>query len=81
MTGLLQCAKCKLWFYTLHGLNIHKGKGHSARAPDLIGLGIMKRKLTRKEAAKITKKVMGLGIDDLDMRFTLAVWKAIEVTQ
>jgi len=47
---------------------------------DLIKSKIIPRKLTRKEARKITDEVMGSGIKDPDLRVSLAVIKAIEVT-
>lgn len=48
--------------------------------PDFLRLGIIKRKLTRKEAKKITKEVMATKSDDPNWRATLAILKAIEVT-
>lgn len=43
-------------------------------------MGLMPRKLTRKEARTITDEVMGSGIKDADLRFMLAIVKSIEVT-
>ena len=40
-------------------------------------MGIAKRKLTRKEASKITKEVMATGLNPED-RFQLAIIKAID---
>ena len=47
---------------------------------DLVKLGVMKRKLTKEESAKITNEVMAIS-DDPDTRFTMAVIKAVEATQ
>lgn len=47
---------------------------------DFIKMGIIKRQLTRKEAKEITKNVMESGIIDADLRFRLAIVKAIEIT-
>ena len=71
---------CKQWFYTERGLNIHKARGHNnPRVPDLIGMGIIKRKLTPIESKQVTKEVMAMGLD-ADARFTMAIIKAMEVT-
>ncbi len=73
--------KCKKWFYTEKGLKIHKAKRHkqSCNVPDFIGLGIIKRKLTRKEAEKLTKEVMSMNIKDTNTRFNVALLKIIDV--
>ena len=47
---------------------------------DLIKLGVMKRKLTKEEATKLTKEVCEAS-DNPDTKFTLAIIKAIEITQ
>ncbi len=72
---------CKQWFYTERGLKIHQAKAHkqSSNVPDLIGMGIMKRKLTRKEAKKVTKEVMDMGLKDSHSRFTMTILKTMEV--
>lgn len=49
--------------------------------PDLVKLGIMKRRLTRDESREITKNIMKTKIKDTDVRVGLAIMKAIEVTQ
>lgn len=47
---------------------------------DLIKSGIIPRKLTRKEARVITKKVMATGIKNPNTRVMLAILKTIDVT-
>ena len=45
-------------------------------------LGIeLKRKLTRKESARITKEVMDLNLNDSHLNFQMAVMKSIECIQ
>ena len=71
---------CGKYFFTEHGINIHLGKGgHIKRAGvDLIKLGVMKRKLTRKESAKITKEVMDMELKSSEARFIIAIVKSIQ---
>ncbi len=72
---------CKQWFYTERGLKIHQAKAHkqSSNVPDLIGMGIIKRKLTRKEAKKVTKEVMDMGFENPNTRVMMVMLKAMEV--
>ncbi len=44
-----------------------------------MGMGTIKRKLTPRESAQITKEVMETGLD-ADSRFTIAILKAMDVT-
>ena len=76
-----QCPICKFEFYSQRGLEQHFRKfhdKHNIHVPDLIGIGVMKRRLTRKEAKEVTKEVMDMNIKDEDLRFTLAVMKSID---
>ncbi len=75
----MKCPKCDYWTTSKRGFSIHKAKAHKIKSvPNFIGMGIMKRKLTRKEAKKVTKEVMDMGVDS-DSRFTMAVLKSIEL--
>lgn len=47
---------------------------------DMMKLGIITRKLTRKEAATITKEVMDMALKDPNARFMMVILKTIEVT-
>lgn len=47
---------------------------------DFIKNGIIKRKLTRKEASKITREVMAMGIKNPDNRVIIAIIKTVDVT-
>lgn len=52
-----------------------------APIPDLIKMGVIKRKLTRDEAANITEEVMrDFGDCSPDTRFMVAVMKAVDIT-
>ncbi len=84
------CDKCEQIFWTKRAKNIHRTKGHHLQVPekkvkqivnvpDLFALGIVKRKLTRKEAIDLTKEVMSYGFKDPNIRFNLAMVKAIEI--
>lgn len=42
-------------------------------------MGIIKRKLKRKESKQITKEVMAMGLKDSHLRFTMAILKTMEV--
>ena len=79
----MKCNKCEVWFYSEKALNIHKGRIHTypkeSNVPDLIKMGVMKRKLTHKEAKTLTKEVCLLS-DNPNVRFTLAMIKAIDIT-
>jgi hypothetical protein len=81
----MKCKQCDRWFYTSRALNIHIGRAHKSskpvRFPDLVGMGVMKRPLTREESAKVTQEVMAMGLDNPDARFTMAVLKAVETVQ
>ena len=79
---MVGCNQCSQWFYTEHGLNIHKAKAHCGNVivPDLIRMGVVKRRLTRKESAKITKDIINMGLKDVNLRFIIAIIKTIEVT-
>ena len=57
----------------------HKEK--RTNIPDLVSMGIVKRKLTRKESKRITQEVMDLGLKNPDSRVSLAIIKAIETTR
>ena len=80
---MVGCNECKQYFYTEHALNIHKGKVHGknqrVNVPDLIGMGVVKRKLTLTESKQITKEVCDMT-DDSDLRFKMAILKAIDIT-
>jgi len=82
---LVKCDFCDEWFYTTRGKNIHIGRTHKQEkpvyVPDFVRIGVMSRKLTRKESREVTQEVMALGIDDADLRFKLAVIKSIEKVQ
>lgn len=82
MKEKIPCNKCRFWFYEEKGLKIHIAKLHTVKkyTPDLILMGIVKRKLTSVESAQITKEVMSMGINDADLRFKMAVLKAINIT-
>ena len=47
--------------------------------PDLIGMGILKRKLTRKEATKVTNEVMDMNLKDQELRFSMVIIKTINI--
>jgi len=73
---------CGYLALTDRGRKIHE-RSHSRMSrgcPDLIGMGIVKRRLTEEESKQITKEVMQSGFKDADTRFTMAMMKAIEVT-
>lgn len=79
---MVGCDKCKSWFLTDRALKIHKIKAHTITyVPDLIKLGVVKRKLIRIESSKITKEVMDMKLKGADARFMMAVIKAIDITQ
>ena len=48
--------------------------------PNLISMGVVKRKLTRQEARQVTNEVMSTGIKDPNTRFALAIIKSMEIT-
>jgi|WetSurMetagenome_2_1015567.scaffolds.fasta_scaffold324054_2 hypothetical protein len=78
---MVGCNKCSGFFYSQKALNIHKGRVHAnprVYAPDFVKLGIMKRKLTEEESAKITKEVMDMGLTTSTARVQLAIIKAID---
>lgn len=73
---MIECVKCKQMFHTKRGMEQHLRKSHiNVNLPDLIGMGVIKRKLTRKEAKEVTKEVMDLGIKDNNLRFNIALIK------
>lgn len=76
----MKCPNCDYWTTSQRGFSIHKAKAHKIQSvPDLIGMGVMKRKLTRKESTKVTEEVMAMGLKDAESRFTMAIIKSIEV--
>lgn len=79
---MVGCDECSQWFYTERGLNIHKAKSHCENicVPNLIEMGIVKRKLTRSEIEQITKEVMSMELKDTNSRFIMAILKVIDIS-
>ncbi len=76
----MKCPECDYWTTSKRGFAIHKAKAHKiSSVPDLIGIGVIKRKLIRKESVKITDEIMAMGLKDSHSRFTMAILKTMEV--
>jgi len=74
---------CPFESLTERGVIIHKSKFHKNTHffPDFIRMGIIKRKLNRKESAQITKEVMDMGLKDSDSNFVMVIMKSMELLQ
>lgn len=74
-----RCSECQGLFHTRRGLQAHKRAHEKHWKLDLFKLGVVKRKLTPDESSRITKEVCEIT-ENPDLRFKLAVMKAIQVT-
>ena len=76
----MKCSKCKFWSVYEQKVVIHESRWHKNNFtfPDFVGMGIMKRKLTRKEANNITKEVMQMELKSSEARFQMAIIQAID---
>lgn len=82
MLGLIYCRTCGKGHRNYRCARQHEIKAHETKrepcVPDLIGLGVVARKLTPQEAHEVTEEVMAMGLNDPDARFQMAVIKSIE---